>query len=107
MQVRERPVASHEKMSEHSVNHASLKYPRGSEWRRWDLHIHSPLSLVQAYGGNTAESWEKFIAELEGLPSDVKVIGINDYLFIEGYKKVLEFKRQGRLQNIELILPVI
>ncbi len=94
-------------MSEHSVSHASLKYPRGSEWRRWDLHIHSPLSLVQAYGGNTAESWEKFIAELEGLPSDVKVIGINDYIFIEGYKKVLEFKRQGRLQNIELILPVI
>ena len=107
MQVRERPVASHKKMSHTSSAHASLKYPRGSEWRRWDLHIHSPLSLVQAYGGSTDQAWEKFITELEGLPNDIKVIGINDYIFIEGYKKVLEFKKQGRLQNIELILPVI
>ena len=21
------------------------KYPRGSEWRKWDLHIHTPASF--------------------------------------------------------------
>ena len=24
---------------------SDLKYPRGSEWRKWDLHIHSPASF--------------------------------------------------------------
>ncbi len=84
-----------------------FQYPKGSEWRKWDLHVHTPLSMVQQYGGDTAEVWEKFISDLEKLPAEFKVIGINDYLFIEGYKKVLDFKRRGRLQNIDLILPVI
>lgn len=28
-------------------------------------------------------------------------------MFIDGYKKVLDYKKQGRLKNIELILPVV
>lgn len=82
-------------------------FTRGSEWRKWDLHIHTPLSIEQEYGGNTPENWERFISDLEGLPPEIKVIGINDYIFIYGYKKVLDEKRNGRLSNIELILPVI
>lgn len=84
-----------------------LHYHRGSEWRKWDLHVHTPKSFVNEYGSDTVEVWEKFIADLEALPLEFKVIGINDYLFLEGYEKVLEYKKQGRLQNIELILPVI
>ena len=82
-------------------------FTRGSEWRKWDLHIHTPLSIEQEYGGNTPENWERFISDLERLPSEIKVIGINDYIFIDGYKKVLDEKQKGRLSNIELILPVI
>jgi len=37
-----------------------LKYSRGSEWRKWDLHVHTPSSLIQHYGGDTDEVWEKF-----------------------------------------------
>jgi hypothetical protein len=81
--------------------------PQGSKWYKWDLHVHTPKSFVQEYGGDTEEAWEKFIADLEALPAAFKVIGINDYLFLEGYEKVLAYKAQGRLQNIELILPVI
>lgn len=82
-------------------------FTRGSEWRKWDLHIHTPLSIEQEYGGNTPENWERFISDLERLPPEIKVIGVNDYIFIDGYKKVLDEKRNGRLSNIELILPVI
>lgn len=85
----------------------SSLHPLGSTWCKWDLHVHTPLSIVQGYGGNKDEVWEKFIQDLESLPSEFKVIGINDYIFLDGYKKVLEFKQKGRLQNIELILPVI
>jgi hypothetical protein len=41
------------------------------------------------------------------LPDEFKVIGINDYIFINGYKRVAEAHRNGRMQNIELFLPVI
>ena len=68
---------------------------RGSEWRKWDLHIHTPKSIIQTYGGDTPEIWEKFILSLENLPSDTKVIGINDYYFIDRYKKVMSFKKNG------------
>lgn len=85
-----------------------MSYPKGSEWRKWDLHIHTPLSIVQHYQGtNDEEKWEKFITDLEGLPPEFKVIGINDYIFIDGYEKVLNYKAQGRLANIQTIFPVI
>lgn len=83
------------------------KNPIGSEWRKWDLHVHTPISIVQNYGGNTDANWEKFISDLESLPDEFKVIGINDYFFIDGYIKVLNYKKEGRLKNIDLILPVI
>jgi len=84
------------------------KIRRGSEWRKWDLHIHTPFSHTSEYVGATEdEKWENFIKGLENLPKNIKVIGINDYLFLNGYKKVLEYKNSGRLENINLILPVI
>lgn len=89
-----------------NINNKIL-YPRGSEWRKWDLHVHSPLSaLNNQYPKNSDESpdWNRFIDELEKI-KDISVIGITDYFFIEGYKKVREFKSQGRLKNFDLILP--
>lgn len=82
-------------------------YQRGSEWRKWDLHVHTPKSIEQHYGGDNNEAWEKFISDIENLPETIKVIGINDYIFLDGYKEVLKYKTQGRLPNIDLILPVV
>lgn len=84
------------------------EYNKGSEWKRWDLHVHTPFSCTSEYAGDTEdEQWANFINGLESLPKDIKVIGINDYLFLNGYKKVLEYKEAGRLSNFDLILPVI
>jgi ABC-type lipoprotein export system ATPase subunit len=80
---------------------------RGSEWRKWDLHIHTPNSICQEYG-NTQENWDKFINALENLPDNVKVIGITDYYFIDGYEKVMHYKlNNDRLKNIDKIFPVL
>jgi hypothetical protein len=54
-------------------------YPKGSEWRKWDLHIHSP----KTYGG----SYDDFINNINN--SEADVIGINDYSTIEGYEKII------------------
>lgn len=83
------------------------QYTRGSEWGKWDLHVHTPASIVQNYGGDTPEVWENFIADLENLPKEFKVIGINDYLFIDGYAKIKSLHNEGRLSNIDLLLPVL
>jgi len=79
--------------------------PRGSNWRKWDLHVHTPASLVHHYEG--ADPWPQFINELENLPQEFKVIGINDYIFLDGYRRILAEKKNGRLANIDLVLPVI
>ena len=76
----------------------------GSRWRRWDLHIHTPASLVNSYGGEAG--WDRFLAELRGLPSGY-VIGINDYLFVEGYERVAAAHESGKLPNIDGIFPVV
>ncbi len=82
-----------------------MKFERGSEWRKWDLHIHTPASIQQGYGGE--ESWDDFIRALENLPSEVKVVGITDYYFIDGYKKVMQHKNKGRLSNLDKIFPIL
>ncbi len=62
---------------------------------------------MQNYGGNTQAVWDAFIVDLENLPSEFKVLGINDYFFVDGYERMLKAKKkEGRLKNIDLILPV-
>ena len=80
----------------------------GAEWRIWDLHVHTPESIENNYKKTAdLDTWERFISDLESLPKDIKVIGINDYLFLDGYKKVIDYKKKGRLNNLDLILPVV
>ncbi|MCT7622658.1 hypothetical protein [Aliarcobacter butzleri] len=80
----------------------------GSDWNKWDLHVHTPDSIVHDYKFSDQEKkWDEYIDALEKLPENIKVLGINDYWFLDGYKKVLEYKESGRLKNIELILPVV
>ena len=39
-----------------------MKYSKGSEWRKWDLHVHTPNSMVENYEGTSPEEkWENFI----------------------------------------------
>lgn len=81
---------------------------QGAVWRKWDLHVHTPESFYHNYPGNREEAWESFISDLEGLPEEFKVVGINDYVLVDGYERVLKAKRdEGRLKNIDLILPVV
>jgi exonuclease SbcC len=77
----------------------------GSSWAIWDLHVHTPESHTSNYSG--PDVWDLFLKDLENLPPEFKAIGINDYIFLNGYKRVLAEKKKGRLSNIDLILPVI
>jgi len=74
-------------------------YPKGSEWRKWDLHIHTPFSYHYNYRGKDA--FDKLIEQINN--SDVEVFAITDYFTIEGYKELI--KKKGKIKKI--ILPGI
>lgn len=80
-------------------------FPIGSEWRKWDLHVHTPASLVHQYPG--PDPWERFLEGLAALPPEVGVVGINDYLFIDGYRRVRQEFESKRFPNLLAILPVV
>ncbi|NMX21136.1 hypothetical protein C5S30_01580, partial [ANME-1 cluster archaeon GoMg4] len=77
------------------------QYPKGSEWRKWDLHVHTPASFEHGFG-----TWDGYIDALERI-DDVAVLGITDYFTIDGYKEVLKQRASGRLQNFALVVPNI
>jgi hypothetical protein len=83
-------------------------FPKGSEWRKWDLHLHSPMSGLANHfprRGDTPD-WEAYLQRLESV-GDIPAIAITDYFLIDGYKKLRSLKGEGRLKNIQLILPNI
>lgn len=77
---------------------------RGSEWRKWDLHIHTPGTAKNDHYGNSDEVWERYIDALE--KSDVTVFGITDYFSISNYIKVKEYQKQDRLKGKFLLANV-
>lgn len=77
-------------------------FERGSEWRRWDLHIHTPETKKNDnYAGkNINEKWDNFYKTIEDYIRDdsnarnrVAAIGITDYFSIDNYRKVIGDKR--------------
>jgi len=81
-------------------------YPKGAEWRKWDLHIHAPTSALnnQFSGTTNAEKWENYIQALEQI-DDVAVLGITDYFSAEGYLTLREHQKNGRLPKVKLLFP--
>src|SRR4030081_3204246 len=62
------------------AKNASL-YPCGAQWRKWDLHVHSPGSA------NFSGDWPGFVIQVGNC--DCAVIGINDYFSAAGYKDLV------------------
>ncbi len=66
-------------------------FKRGSEWRKWDLHIHT--KGTNKNDNFTSSDFDSFCVTLfkTALEKDIKAIGITDYFGIDNYKKVKEF----------------
>ena len=66
---------------------------KGSIWRVWDLHVHSPAT----YGGE----YQTFIDNAK--VSKASVIGVNDYCSVKGYEEILKL---GGIPD-KVIFPVV
>lgn len=81
------------------------QYKTGSEWRKWDLHIHTPASFhwnggKQLSEMNDTEKEQIFKKMLDTInTSDVEVFAMTDYWTFDGY---IEFKKYIKAKNLTL-----
>ena len=66
-------------------------YPRGSEWRRWDLQVHTPFSALNNGFGQHFDHYAKTLFE-KAIENKIAVIGVTDYFCIDGYRRLLALR---------------
>jgi energy-coupling factor transporter ATP-binding protein EcfA2 len=77
---------------------------RGSEWHRWDPHIHTPGTLHEdAYP--VADGWERFLHAVESAEPEIRALGVTDYCITRSYERAREAKDRGRLRDCSLLFP--
>lgn len=77
---------------------------RGSEWHRWDPHIHAPGTVLNNQFG-AEDPWNTYLTTLEGLIPQIEAIGITDYYVTDTYEELLRHKTNGRLPGVQLLFP--
>jgi hypothetical protein len=77
---------------------------RGSEWRRWEPHIHAPGTVMNnQFSGPNA--WDDYLSALERATPAIEAIAVTDYYVTDTYEEVLRHKASGRLSGVRLIFP--
>lgn len=77
---------------------------RGSVWRRWDPHIHTPGTILSdGFGGE--DVWHEYLTRIEASVPRIEALGITDYASIDRYEEVIAHKAAGRLPHVEMIFP--
>jgi energy-coupling factor transporter ATP-binding protein EcfA2 len=78
---------------------------RGSEWHRWEPHIHAPGTVQNDLFPKNG--WDDYLTALETASPSLRAIGVTDYCVTRSYEKVLEHKKNGRLPDCEVLFPNI
>jgi hypothetical protein len=71
---------------------------RGSEWRRWEPHIHGPNTIMnnQYRGVNT---WNEYLTALEAATPTIEAIAVTEYYITDTYEHVLAENNVGDSQT--------
>ena len=73
-----------------------MRIERGSEWNIWDFHVHTPYSRLNTTFGidltrrDSEKDFDNYVKTLftKAVDKGVVAIGITDYFFIDGYKRI-------------------
>jgi len=79
---------------------------RGSEWHRWEPHIHAPGTILNNQFGTT-NSWSAYLTTLEALQPEIQAIAVTEYYVTDTYEEFLKHKAAGRLPGVKLLFPNI
>jgi hypothetical protein len=81
-------------------------WPRGSEWRKWDLHLHAPgTKLSDGFRVDNGDVWDEYCRRLQ--ESDVQVFGITDYFSADAYVIARDKFRERYADSGKVFLPNI
>jgi ABC-type lipoprotein export system ATPase subunit len=82
-------------------------WPRGSEWRKWDLHLHAPTTKLNNQFPDGEAGWDEYCRRLHD--SEVQAFGITDYfsagcyfVAVGEYRKRYPDSQKVFFPNIEL-----
>ena len=79
---------------------------RGSEWRRWEPHIHAPGTVLNNQFGGT-DAWRSYLTTIERLTPKIEAIAVTDYYVTDTYEELLRRQAAGRLPEVQFIFPNI
>jgi ABC-type lipoprotein export system ATPase subunit len=90
---------------------ALTQISRGSEWRKWDLHLHTPDTKLNDNFSGVNDTWKTYCEKIEN--SDVAVFALTDYFcadnyftFLEKHKTYFPESKKKFFPNIEFRLEV-
>ena len=65
-----------------------MGFSKGSIWRKCDLHIHNPSSILanEFAGSDENDKWDQYLTKLESDPV-LQIIGSTNYFCLSGYEK--------------------
>lgn len=82
--------------------HAPTWNPRGSEWNRWDPHIHAPGTVNNdQFKGD----WPGYIAAIDNSSPPIRALGITDYYSLATYREIRRRKAAGEMPKVAFIFP--
>ncbi len=77
---------------------------RGSEWRKWDLHLHAPdTKKSDGYRLDSGDIWDEYCRILE--ESGVHAFEITDYFSGDGYFRTIEEFRRRYPDSPRMFFP--
>lgn len=79
---------------------------RGSEWHRWDPHIHVPGTLHND-GYPKTGGFDQFLQAIDAVTPSLRVVGITDYCVTQSYERVKAARDAGALPHCDLLFPNI
>lgn len=88
----------------------SNQYSKGSMWRRWEPHIHTPGTIKndEFTGTTLSEKWSEYIKDINNYSPQVVAIAITDYLSHETYLKFIKAINEGEIiKKLDLAFPNI
>ncbi|MDN4592139.1 phosphotransferase [Xenophilus aerolatus] len=78
---------------------------RGSEWNRWEPHIHAPGTILN--NQFRAEDWGAYLQALNNASPPIGAVAITDYYTTQLYEEVCRRQQTGSLPNVSLVIPNI
>jgi hypothetical protein len=79
---------------------------RGSEWHRWEPHIHSPGTILNNHFG-AGDPWSAYLTTLQGLKPKIEAVAVTDYYVTDTYETFRQHKAAGWLPGVVLLFPSI